>query len=65
MLVLQFLERKLLEQNLISEFDDIFTLKKGDLLELEGFAEKSADGLLSEIENVKKVEHLMGVSAQK
>ena len=47
---------KLLEHNLISEFDDIFTLKKGDLLELEGFAEKSADSLLTEIENAKKVE---------
>jgi DNA ligase (NAD+) len=47
---------KLLEQNLISEFDDIFTLKKGDLLELEGFAEKSADSLLSEIGNRKEVE---------
>lgn len=47
---------KFLEQNLISEFDDIFTLKKGDLLELEGFAEKSVDSLLTEIENAKKVE---------
>ena len=47
---------KLLEQNLISEFDDIFTLKKGDLLELEGFAEKSADSLLAEIENKREVE---------
>ena len=47
---------KLLEKNLISEFDDIFTLKKGDLLELEGFAEKSADNLLSEIEQAKNIE---------
>ena len=47
---------KLLEQNLISEFDDIFTLKKGDLLELEGFRDKSADSLLAEIENAKEVE---------
>ena len=47
---------KLLEQNLISEFDEIFTLKKGDLLELEGFREKSADSLLEEIENAKEVE---------
>jgi DNA ligase (NAD+) len=47
---------KLLEQNLISEFDDIFTLKKGDLLELDGFAEKSADSLLREIEKAKKIE---------
>ena len=47
---------KLLEQNLISEFDDIFTLKKGDLLELEGFAEKSADSLIRKISNAKKIE---------
>ena len=46
----------LMEKNLISEFDDIFTLKKGDLLELEGFADKSADNLLSEIENAKNIE---------
>jgi DNA ligase (NAD+) len=47
---------KLLEQNLVSEFDDIFTLKKGDLLELEGFAEKSADSLLAEIEDREMVD---------
>ncbi len=47
---------KLLEQNLISEFDDIFTLKKGDLLELEGFRDKSADSLLEEIENRREVD---------
>lgn len=47
---------KLLEKNLISSFDDIFILKKGDLLELEGFAEKSADNLLSEIEKSKQIE---------
>lgn len=47
---------KLLENNLISSYDDIFTLKKGDLLGLEGFAEKSADNLLSEIEKAKEIE---------
>jgi DNA ligase (NAD+) len=45
-----------MEKNLISSFDDIFTLKKGDLLELEGFAEKSADNLLREIEDRKVIE---------
>ena len=39
----------LLEQNLISEYADIFTLKKGDLLLLPRFAEKSVDNLLSSI----------------
>lgn len=47
---------KLLEKNLISSFEDIFTLKKGDLLELEGFGDKSADNLLSEIEKAKQIE---------
>jgi DNA ligase (NAD+) len=45
----------LLEQNLISEYADIFTLKRGDLLLLPRFAEKSADNLLSAIQKAKKV----------
>lgn len=40
----------LLENNLISEYADIFTLKKGDLLVLPRFAEKSVDNLLASIE---------------
>ena len=43
----------LLENNLISEYADIFTLKKGDLLSLPRFAEKSADNLLTSIEKSK------------
>jgi len=39
----------LLEEQLIAEFDDIFTLKKGDVLRLPRFAEKSVDNLLQEI----------------
>lgn len=45
----------LLENNLISTFDDIFTLKKGDLLSLPRFAEKSVDNLLEAIEKARKV----------
>lgn len=45
----------LLEQNLISEYADIFTLKKGDLLQLPRFAEKSVDNLLTAINKAKKV----------
>jgi DNA ligase (NAD+) len=45
----------LLEQGLISSFDDIFTLKKGDLLALPRFAEKSVDNLLDSIEKVRKI----------
>lgn len=44
----------LLENNLISEYADIFTLKKGDLLTLPRFAEKSVDNLLSSIEKSRK-----------
>lgn len=44
-----------LDNNLISDFADIFTLKKGDLLALPRFAEKSADNVLSSIEKARKV----------
>lgn len=40
----------LLENNLVSEYADIFTLKRGDLLNLPRFAEKSVDNLLSSID---------------
>lgn len=39
----------LLEAKLIATYDDIFTLKKGDLLALPRFAEKSVDNLLASI----------------
>jgi DNA ligase (NAD+) len=39
----------LLSENLISEYADIFTLKRGDLLLLPRFAEKSVDNLLASI----------------
>lgn len=45
----------LLEEGLITSFDDIFTLKRGDLLALPRFAEKSVDNLLSSIEKARKV----------
>jgi DNA ligase (NAD+) len=45
----------LLDENLISEYADIFTLKKGDLLTLPRFAEKSVDNLLLSIEKSRKV----------
>ncbi len=45
----------LLENNLISNYDDIFTLKKGDLLLLPRFAEKSADNLLNSIEKSREI----------
>lgn len=45
----------LLENNLISTFADLFVLKKGDLLALPRFAEKSADNLLVAIEKSRQV----------
>lgn len=45
----------LLEAELIATPDDIFTLKKGDLLNLERFAEKSADNLIASIEKARNV----------
>jgi DNA ligase (NAD+) len=45
----------LLENGLIASFDDIFSLKKGDLLSLPRFAEKSADNLLAAVEEKKEI----------
>jgi DNA ligase (NAD+) len=45
----------LFEHSLISTFDDIFTLKKGDLLSLPRFAEKSVDNLLASVEKSRDV----------
>lgn len=55
----------LLENNLIAEYVDIFTLKRGDLLALPRFAAKSVDNLLSSIEkssNVTLPRFLVGLS---
>ena len=46
----------LLEYGLIAAYGDIFTLKRGDLLALPRFAEKSVDNLLSAIEKSKTIE---------
>ena len=45
----------LLEEKLITTFADIFTLKKGDMLELPRFAEKSVDNLLVSIEKARSI----------
>lgn len=45
----------LLEAELISAYDDIFSLKRGDLLALPRFAEKSVDNLLQAIEKARAV----------
>jgi len=46
----------LLDENLISSFADIFTLKKENLVGLPGFGEKAADNLLAAIEKSRRVE---------
>jgi DNA ligase (NAD+) len=46
---------QLLSAGLIANFDDIFKLKKGDLLTLERFGEKSIENLLSAIEKARDV----------
>jgi DNA ligase (NAD+) len=45
----------LLENGVISNFDDIFTIKRDDLLALPRFAEKSADNLIVSIEKARKI----------
>lgn len=45
----------LLEANLITHYADLFTLKVGDVLGLEGFKEKSANNLIEAIEKAKVV----------
>ncbi len=45
----------LMDHDLVSEFADIFTLTKGDILSLPRFAEKSAENLFKSIQNARKV----------
>jgi DNA ligase (NAD+) len=57
---------KLLDAKLIAGLEDLYSLKKEDLLKLEGFEEKSADNLISAIEESKTKElsrliHALGI----
>ena len=55
----------LLNNNLVSSYEDLFTLKRGDLLNLPRFAEKSVDNLLASVEKSRKVtlpKFLVGLS---
>jgi DNA ligase (NAD+) len=45
----------LMDAGLVSDFSDIFTLEKGDLLSLPRFAEKSVDNLLEAIEKAREI----------
>ncbi|MEX2369087.1 MAG: NAD-dependent DNA ligase LigA [Candidatus Paceibacterota bacterium] len=46
---------QLLEHELITDFSDIFTLKKADLVELPRMADKSVDNLLKAIKEAREV----------
>lgn len=46
---------QLMEQGLIQDPSDLFTLKEGDLVSLEKFAEKSAKNLIKAIQSRKKI----------
>ncbi len=45
----------LMDNNLITHYSDIFTLKKGDILELPRTGEKSVENLLEAIENAREI----------
>jgi DNA ligase (NAD+) len=45
----------LVKHGLISTYDDIFTLKVGDLVELPGFGEKSARNLIKAIDDRRRI----------
>lgn len=45
----------LLDENLVASFDDLFTLKRGDLLELPRFGETSVDNLLAAIDAARTI----------
>jgi len=47
---------KLMNEGIIKDASDLFTLKYGDLESLERFAEKSAQNIIDSIENSKKIE---------
>jgi len=46
---------QLMQEGLIKTLADVFYIKKGDLIDLERFAEKSASNLIEEIENSKNI----------
>jgi DNA ligase (NAD+) len=53
----------LLEHNLISNYDDIFTLEKGDILSLPRFAEKSAQNVIDSINKARNVSLLRFIAS--
>lgn len=54
---------QLVEQGLIEEISDLYSLEKDELMKLEKFAEKSAENLLDEIEASKDVDQTSFLTA--
>lgn len=54
---------QLVDQGLVEEIPDLYSLKKDELIELERFAEKSAENLLDEIEASKDVDQASFLTA--
>jgi DNA ligase (NAD+) len=48
------LVKQLVEQGLLNDVADLYTLKRDDLIDLEGFGDKKADNLLTSIEASKQ-----------
>lgn len=46
---------QLIDEGLVREYSDFYNLKKQDLMELDRFAEKSADNLIESIQNTKSM----------
>jgi DNA ligase (NAD+) len=46
---------KLMQAGLVREFADIFALEKDDLVDLERFAEKSAENIITAIDNAREI----------
>ncbi len=47
--------QKLIKKGLIKDVSDLYYLKQGDLLSIEGFAEKSAENLINAVQNSKHI----------
>ncbi|MFH1412900.1 MAG: NAD-dependent DNA ligase LigA, partial [bacterium] len=48
--------KQLFNKGLVNSIPDFYNLSKNDLLNLDGFADKSADNLIKSIDNKKKIE---------
>lgn len=54
---------RFMDEGLISDVADIFKLKQGDIAQLEGFGEKSAENIVQEVEDSKTIPLARFISA--